>query len=134
VVPEVITQNAGSPSWRRTGASVVAGIAFQAPSSRSRQISLVFGEEAATAPAATPANSASTTTAAGRTIERICASSAALARLEIATAIAPAAIAPRWRAMRSGVSSISMPTRSLGRTPASRKPAANWLTRATNAP
>jgi hypothetical protein len=61
-------------------------------------------------------------------------SSAAFARLDIATAVAPAAIAPRWKAMRSGVSSISMPTRSLGRTPASRKPAANWLTRAANAP
>src|SRR4029077_839379 len=89
VVPDVITQNAGSPSWRRTGASGVAGIAFQACSSRSRQISLVFGEEAATAPAVTLANSASTTTAAGRTIARICASSASLARLDIATAIAP---------------------------------------------
>jgi hypothetical protein len=36
----------------------------------------LFGEEAATAPAAIAANSASTTTAAGRTIARICASSA----------------------------------------------------------
>jgi hypothetical protein len=61
---------------------------------------------------ATPANSASTTTAAGRTIARICTSSAALARLDIATAIATAAIVLRWRAMRSGGSSISMGCRS----------------------
>jgi len=60
---------------------VVAGIAFQARSSRSRQISLVFGKEAATAPAATPGELGIDTTAAGRTIARICASSAALARL-----------------------------------------------------
>ena len=36
-------------------------------------------------------------------LQRICASSAALPRLDIATAIAPASIAPRWRAMRPGV-------------------------------
>ena len=37
-------------------------------------------------------------------------------------------------ATMSGVSSISMPTRSFGLTPASRSPAANWLTRAASAP
>ena len=46
----------------------------------------------------------------------------------------PAAIAERCSTTRSGVSSISMPTRSLTPTPASRSPAANWLTRAASAP
>ena len=62
--------------------------------------------------AASSANSPSITSTAGRTIARICASSSALARLDIATAMAPAAIAARCIATMSGVSSISMPTRS----------------------
>jgi len=114
--------------------SGAAGFFFQAASSPSRLNSRVCGEAAAIAPAASSENSTSITSTAGRTIETIFCSSSALARLDIATAIAPIAIAAWCIATRSGVSSISIPTRSPGLTPASRSPAAYWLTRATSAP
>ena len=93
MVPEVITQNAGSEGSRHTGVSGAAGFFFHAASSPSRLNSRVFGEAAAIAPAATSENSASITSTAGRTIETICRNSSAEARLDIATAIAPIAIA-----------------------------------------
>ena len=49
-------------------------------------------------------------------------------------AMAPTAMVARCIATMSGVSSISMPTRSPGQTPASRSPTANWLTRCSSAP
>ena len=72
--------------------------------------------------------------AAGRTMPRICSSSSGLARLDIATAMAPTAMAARCIATMSGVSSISMPTRSPGRRQLRASPTANWLTRCSSAP
>jgi hypothetical protein len=134
VVPDVITQNAGSEASRHSGVSGAAGFFFHAASSPSRLNSRVCGEALAMAPAASSENSASITSTAGRTIETIFCNSSGEARLDIATAMAPIAIAAWCIATRSGVSSISMPTRSFNLTPASRSPAAYWLTRATRAP
>ena len=120
---------------RGAGTSGAAGADFQAASSRSRRMSLVCGETAGDGGCDELARTRRRSPAppGGRWRESAQAPPAP-ARLDTATAMPPAAIAARCIATRSGVSSISMPTRSLVPTPNSRNPAANWLTRRSSAP